>query len=193
MGMAALIIIVSGASVLQSSGRVTLGRVLQLSEQGTGRDAIHALTRRGIEAAPVTGRGLDSFRHLYFRYRDLTIPWGSPRYDKAHNTYMELVLELGAIGFILLMGSVLTIVGTILAGIVRRRRDVIYPIVGLGATVLIGTHSILDFSVQMPAIAVIYSAILGVAFAQSWRSDRPKVPKTPAVEEVPTGAATLNN
>ena len=170
---ASIIIVVAGAIVLQLSGRVTLGRVLQLSEQGTGRDAIHSLTRRGIDAAPVTGQGLDTFRHLYFRYRDMNIPWESPRYDKAHNTYLELVLELGWIGFSLLMGTVAIIVGTILVGIKRRRRDVMYPIIGLGTTVLIGTHSILDFSVQMPAIAVIYSAILGVAFAQSWRSDRP--------------------
>jgi O-antigen ligase len=168
-----LVILMASAIVLQLSGRVTLGRVLQLSEQGTGRDAIHSLTRRGIDAAPITGRGLDTFRHLYFRYRNSSIPWDSPRYDKAHNTYLELVLELGWVGFILLMGAILLIIGTILSGIVRRRRDTIYPIVGLGTTVLIGTHSMLDFSVQMPAIAVIYSAILGVAFAQSWRSDRP--------------------
>ena len=58
----------------------------------TGTDAIHSLTRRGIDAAPVTGQGLDTFRHLYFRYRDLDIPWESPRYDKAHNTYLEVAV-----------------------------------------------------------------------------------------------------
>ena len=169
----ALIVLVTGAGVLQLSGGVTLGRALQLADQGTGRDAIHSLTLRGIEDAPVTGRGLDTFRHLYFRYRDKDIPWESPRYDKAHNTYLELVLELGLVGFLFLMGAIVMIVGTLCSGMVRRQRDAIYPIVGLSASILIGTHSVLDFSVQMPAIAVTYSAILGVAYAQSWRTDRP--------------------
>lgn len=171
MVYAALAIAIAGATVLQLSGRVTLGRVLQLSEQGTGRAAIHALTLRGIDTAPVAGHGLDTFRHLYFRYRDLDIPWDSPRYDKAHDTYLELVLELGWIGFPLLMGAVVTIVGTMAVGFRRRRRDAVYPIIGLGTTVLVGSHAILDFSVQMPAIAVIYAAILGTGYAQSWRSD----------------------
>jgi len=168
---AALVIAIAGTGILQLSGGVTLGRVLQLSEQGTGRDAIHALSRRGIADSPITGHGLDTFRHLYFRYRDMDIPWDSPRYDKAHNTYLELLLESGAVGFVLLMGSITIVVGTIVVGIWRRRRNVTYPTIGLGATVLLGTHSIMDFSVQMPAIAVIYSAILGVAYAQSWRSE----------------------
>jgi O-antigen ligase len=175
IAFAAFIILIAGALVLQLSGKVTLGRVLHLADQGTGRDAIHSLTRRGIDDAPITGRGLDTFRHLYFRYRELDIPWGSPRYDKAHSTYLELLLESGLIGFSLLMVAVLTIIGTITVAIARRRRDAVYPIVGFGTTVLIGTHALLDFSVQMPAIAVTYAAILGVAFAQSWRSDRPEV------------------
>lgn len=187
----AVLIIVVGATILQLSGQVTLGRTLQLSEQGTGRDAIHSLARRGIDAAPLTGHGLDTFRHLYFRYRDMDIPWDSPRYDKAHNTYLELMLELGPIGFALLMGAITIIIGTLFVGVVRRRRDAIYPIVGLATSVLIGTHAVLDFSVQMPAIAVTYAAILGVGFAQSWRSDRPDTSVSLPVDA--NGAAIADN
>ncbi len=40
----------------------------------------------------------------------------------------------------------------------------------LGGTVLVAIHSLFDFSLQMPGIAVTYAAILGVAFAQSYAS-----------------------
>lgn len=189
----ALAILVTGAFVLQLSGGITLGRALQLADQGTGRDAIHSLTLRGIEDAPVTGRGLDTFRHLYFRYRDGGIPWNSPRYDKAHNTYLELLLELGLVGSLFLIGAIVAIAGTLFTGIIRRRRDAIYPIVGLSTSILIGTHSLLDFSVQMPAIAVMYSAILGVAYAQSWRTDRPAPASSSAAHSALSAAATANN
>lgn len=166
--IAVCLIAVTGTAMLELSGRVTLGRAVQLADQGTGREAIHSVTRRGIDAAPVTGHGLDTFRQLYFRYRDLTIPWTSPRYDKAHSTYLELILELGLVGFGLFMAALGVVTARIFTGVLSRRRDVIYPAWGLGITALMGTHALLDFSVQMPAVAVTYAAVLGVAFAQSW-------------------------
>lgn len=169
--VAACLIAIAGIAILELSGRVTLGRALQLADQGTGREAIHATTRRAIDAAPVTGNGLDTFRQLYFQYRDLTIPWASPRYDKAHSTYLELVLEAGLIGFGLLMAAICAVVFRLIRGILDRRRDVAYPACGLGVTALIGTHAVLDFSVQIPAVAVFYAAVLGTAYAQSWPTD----------------------
>lgn len=167
------LIAIAGIVMLELSGRVTLGRALQLADQGTGREAIHALTRRGISDAPVTGHGLDTFPQLYFQYRDATIPWTSPRYDKAHSTYLELVLELGVIGFALLMAALAVIILRILSGMLRRRRDRVYPVWGLGITVLIATHAVLDFSIQIPAVALAFATILGVAYAQSWPTDQP--------------------
>lgn len=167
------LILVAGVTMMELSGRVTLGRALMLADQGTGREAVHAVTRRGIEAAPLTGRGLDTFRQLYFQYRDYSIPWESPRYDKAHSTYLELILELGYGGFGLLMAALCLITARLVSGVFSRRRDVIYPAWGLGMTALVGTHALLDFSIQMPAVAATYAAILGVAFSQSWPTDRP--------------------
>ncbi|MBT5455757.1 MAG: O-antigen ligase family protein [Rhodospirillaceae bacterium] len=167
------IIVATGAAITEFSGRITLGRALQLADHGTGREAIHDLTQRGIDDAPVTGRGLGSFPQLYFQYRDLTIPWGSPRYDKAHSTYLELILELGYVGFGLLMAALCLIILRLFTGVLRRRRNAVYPAWGLGMTALVATHAILDFSIQIPAIAMTYAAILGVAFAQSWPTDQP--------------------
>lgn len=163
-------IMVAGFIVLEVTGRATLGRALALAGEGTGRDGIHALTIQAIKDSPLLGWGLDSFRSVYFLYRDFSIPWESPRFNKAHNTYYELAMELGLIGFATMMLSIGIVVLTLLFGVFRRKRNIVFPVFGLGVTVLLGVHSILDFSIQMPAVAVTYAAILGVGFAQSWNT-----------------------
>ena len=49
----------------------------------------------------------------------------------------------------------------------RRRRSALYPCLGVAATVLVGLHALLDFSLEIPAVAVAYAAILGVAFGRA--------------------------
>ena len=55
-----------------------------------------------------------------------------------------------------------------LRGVLVRKRDTSYPAVGLAATALIAVHSAVDFSLQIPGVAVPYFALLGAACAQSW-------------------------
>ncbi len=164
----ALCIAIAGIALLDISGRVTLGRTLFLADQGTGRDAVHGLTVRAIETAPVAGFGLDTFADSYFRFRDMSVPWESPRYDKAHSVYLELAMELGVPGAVAFLTAIAAVLCCIALGIARRRRNAHYPILGLGATVLVGAQGLFDFGIQMPAVAVTYAALLGVAFAQSW-------------------------
>ena len=164
------VILLGGLVLIETSGGVTLGRMLQLDEQGTGREAIHALTGRMIEAAPMTGHGLGTFPQVFYQFRDDTFPWTSPRFAKAHNTYLELAMEIGIPAFLLIISGIGMIVGTLVAGVFRRRRNTIYPCLALGATALLGVHALYDFSIQMPAIAATYAALLGVGYAQSWRT-----------------------
>ena len=50
----------------------------------------------------------------------------------------------------------------------RRRRDAVYPCIGFAATTLVAAHSLVDFSLQIPAVALTYSLLMGAACAQSW-------------------------
>ena len=43
---------------------------------------------------------------------------------------------------------------------------------GVAATVLVGVHSLFDFSLQMPAIAMTYASLMGVACAQAYPTRR---------------------
>ena len=52
----------------------------------------------------------------------------------------------------------------------RRHRDWVYPATGVAASVLVGLHAMLDFSLQLPAVAILYACIMGIACAQSFSS-----------------------
>jgi O-antigen ligase len=172
IAIAGLLVLVVGLGVVELSGRGTLGRVVALAGEGSGRGPIHALARRAIADAPWTGYGLDTFPEVFYAYRDPSIPWESPRYDRAHSVYLELLLEAGWIAFAAVMAAIGWVVATVAAGVVRRRQRAVYPCVGLAATALVGVQAIFDFGIQMPAIAVTYWALMGVAYAQSFRTEQ---------------------
>jgi len=92
-------------------------------------------------------------------------------WDKAHNTYLEHAAELGLPAALALYAGMLLLFLYLLSGIFRRRRDQIYPLVATAATILVAVHALVDFSLQIPAVAVTYAAVLGVGVAQA-RSPR---------------------
>ena len=91
-------------------------------------------------------------------------------YDRAHNTWLENLFELGVPAAMALFLAIGGLVVICLQGVRRRRRDWAFPAVGVAASVLVGVHAMLDFSLQLPAVAILYACIMGVACAQSWSS-----------------------
>lgn len=158
-----------GVVVMFYSGEKILGRILE-AEGGTGRGPVHALARRAIEDGPIGGRGLDTFAHVFQLYRDANMPWALPTHDKAHSLYLEMAVEGGPLALALLLLLFACIVAVLVRGIRIRRRRVIYACGALAATALLGGHAIIDFSVQIPAVAVTFAALLGVGYAQSFRT-----------------------
>ena len=67
-------------------------------------------------------------------------------------------MGLGAIVFPILALAVALLVVAYVAGIRQRRSLVVYPIIGLSGFVLVGLHSALDFSLQIPGMATLYAA-----------------------------------
>jgi hypothetical protein len=62
------------------------------------------------------------------------------------------------------------IAGLCIRGVLRRRRRVIYPALGLGVTTLVAAHAAIDFSLQIPAITVTYLFLMGAACGQSFNT-----------------------
>ena len=97
------------------------------------------------------------------------IPQGV-HYDRAHNTWLENAFELGVPAALALYLALGGLVMTCLRGVTRRHRDWVYPATGVAASVLVGLHALLDFSLQLPAVAILYACIMGIACAQSYSS-----------------------
>lgn len=149
------------------SGRVIDERIGKTDLSQEERPRVYSLTWKAIGDQILLGSGLGSFEDLFRFYRTADI---RSVFTYAHDSYLEAALEWGLPAASLLIGGLLFMTGVNIRGARFRRRDEIYPCLGLGATTLVGLHSLLDFSVQIPAVAVTYAAILGVAFAQSWNS-----------------------
>ena len=154
---------------LYVSGAFVLERLMQVEATGGNRTAAYALALDLIRARPLFGHGYGSFEQLFMLNDDER--FSGLIWDKAHNTYLEHAAELGLPAALALYAGMLLLFLYLLSGIFRRRRDQIYPLVATAATILVAVHALVDFSLQIPAVAVTYAAVLGVGVAQA-RSPR---------------------
>jgi len=169
----ALALLLMGATLFYSlHGTVLLQRLDRMDtglEDG-GRFPTYALVLNAIGDAPLTGQGYGSFQYVFPLYKDNTMT-GSGFWDMAHNTYLELMFDLGVPAFLLLMLSA----GLILFAIAqsyRSRERKLLPALGLSVAALVGCYAMLDFSLQIPAIAALVAMLCGAAAVPSSRGRR---------------------
>jgi O-antigen ligase len=136
------------------------------------RPELYQLTAKAIEDSPFLGFGLGSFEHVFHLYRTDSHELMT-RSVRAHNTYLENALDLGIPAAAMLCLAVVVIAVRCGLGVIRRRRDFVFPALALAASVQVGVHSLVDFSLQIPAVAATYALVLGLGFAQSWSTDSP--------------------
>jgi len=146
------------------TGATTFDRLDEMSKDLEMRPKIGAAVMRAIGDNWLTGTGYGSFADIFPLYQPLNVVG---YVDLAHNDYLENALELGVPAAALLVLTVGYLAGRCLIGVFRRRRDAIYPIAGVAATVMVGVHAAFDFSLQIPAVTVTYAVMLGLGVAQS--------------------------
>ena len=82
------------------------------------------------------------------------------------------LFELGWPAALILFACVAWLALICFRGLRSRGRDWVYPTTGLAATALVAMHALVDFSLQIPATAVTYAALMGAAVSQSFSSRR---------------------
>lgn len=162
--------VVGVAAVLMVGGEGLVVRLAQTSLDLEERPLVYARTLEAMADAGALGTGFGTFEEAFRFYRTSDI---NGHFNMAHNTYLENALELGWPAAMALFAVFAGFIVTCAIGIRRRRRDIVYPCVGLAATVLVCLHSAIDFSLQIPAITATYMLIMGAACAQCWSSRRP--------------------
>ncbi|MFO1128554.1 MAG: O-antigen ligase family protein [Rhodospirillales bacterium] len=160
-------------SFLLINGDVLVKRLLTTSFEEEDRPLVYERVTEGIHDAGSLGTGYGTFEEVFRFYRTPDI---QGTFAKAHNVYLENMLELGIPASLALFAAVAGLAVLCVIGVRRRRQNAVYPCVGLGATVLVAVHGIVDFSLQIPAITVTYAFLMGIAAAQCWSSRRPEDP-----------------
>ena len=151
------------------AGGALLTKAVRADESGT-RLVIWLTSLDAIGLSPWFGWGLGSFADIYAILQPATIPQAN---DLAHSTPVETVVEVGVIAAIPAFAVVLLPWGVSLRGAVRRdRRHRVLPSAAFAIAAVAILHSAVDFSLQIPAIGFVVSAVLGMGWAQAFGGGR---------------------
>jgi O-antigen ligase/Flp pilus assembly protein TadD len=110
---------------------------------------------------PVFGVGLGCWPGLFPRYS--TLPWSPTFWNAAHNDYVQLLCETGLLGFGLLLWFAVVAFRRIWRG-VRERGCALssYVAACFAGICAVATHEFFDFSLQIPANALLFAVLLGL-------------------------------
>ena len=96
-------------------------------------------------------------------------------WDLAHSTPLELAADLGLPLATVIGLAWIVILGVLIRGALRRRRDGIVPLAALAVALIGLLHSMVDFSLQIPGYAIVAFAVVGVGLGQSFRTVRHQI------------------
>jgi O-antigen ligase len=134
------------------------------------RACTYKSTWRAIADHAWQGTGLGTFQDVFPRYRLLSCGLDG-HWNMAHNLFLEGMLSLGAVVFVLCGLIVYAyLIYAYARGIRARRQMRFVPLSCLGTLVLLTLHSLVDFSMQIPGLAVLVGGILGAGAAVSLES-----------------------
>lgn len=154
----------------------TVQRIVESSAQSFAEkgDVIEEALRM-VADYPLVGTGAGTFYAVFPHYRGAGV---TVFYDHLHNDYLQFLVETGPLGFGLMGLLVVASLGCALLALVRRR-DPVARGVAFGAVmgiVAIGIHSFVDFNLQIPANAFLFTLLL----AMGWLSLFLESPRRPS-------------
>lgn len=163
-----LLLILGGAIVIfvlyQVAGGSVGERLQSDGTEGGGRSLAYWAIVRMIEDFPALGTGLGTFQWSFTAYRTAQISaWGI--WDKAHNIPLEIAAEGGLPLAIVVIAAWLVIMALLGWSIVRAARPLPLVIAAFSAALIALLHSLVDFSLQIPAYSVTIAALAGAATA----------------------------
>jgi O-antigen ligase len=161
------IIIVAGMigfSIFALTGSEVSARMASLDRDGMIRTDLAQMAWHMADEMPILGHGAGAFEAAAGPYRDPSLSiYMTGRIDHAHDDYAEWVAETGWVGAGLATLLGLVVVAILARRLVQRRRGIIWPAMGLGVLALVGTHASVDFSLQIPVVALVTVLLISLA------------------------------
>ncbi len=151
---------------LTATGGILFERLWDVDQSADIRMSAYQQTGQLIAQHPWLGSGGGSFKDTFNAVRHLPVS-SDVVWDKAHDLYLELSVDLGIPLAICVVLAVLLFAWRCLSTTIRRQESWEIPAASVGATVLVGLHSLVDFSMQIEAVVLFYLTILAAGVAQS--------------------------
>jgi len=145
-------------------------QLVSAGEDG-GRAQLWAETVPLIKAYPVFGCGLGGYETAFMRFKDFE-PLVTD--DFAHNDYLQLLAELGIVGF----ATVATLAFSVVRVGLRRavmsadQEERYFAMAGAGSLAAILAHSLADFNLYIPANAMLLAWIAGMIAGPRFQARR---------------------
>lgn len=130
------------------------------------RAKVYGWVWQAILDNPFFGYGLNNFETIFRQYQHDMIM----EFNHAHSDVLESLLDLGLPVGLMLWAAIALFLSGLIKGVLTRRRHGLFPVIGLTATFIVLCHAGINFSLQIPGIAVIWAALMGTGLAQSWGS-----------------------
>jgi O-Antigen ligase len=132
----------------------------RLTDPGNdGRIPVWRVAWHGFEAAPAVGNGAGTFADTWTQHRSVAMV-----VQDAHSLYMEVLDELGVVGLLLLLASIITV----LVGVVARARGPDRALYAAVFAVLLAwaIHAGIDWDWEMPVITLVFFSLGGYVLAR---------------------------
>jgi O-antigen ligase len=164
-----LLVVLGLAGVIWLGAEPVVQRIMALPGLGqelsyVDRIRIAGATLRIIQDHPYTGTGLGTFALLSPMY----VSWPTNElFDKAHNDYLQLLSEVGLIGFSFVVIWIVALFRS-LVSIVRddSQHSSLLPLGAFCGCFAILIHSFVDFNLQIPANAIYFAVLAALATRQ---------------------------
>jgi O-antigen ligase len=115
-----------------------------------------------ITARPVLGWGFGTFESAFPMFQSEGIEL---LYDHAHNDWVEWTTEGGVVALVAAVGLLLLALRAGRGGAPAEGFDAAFTVACRAAIVAVALHALWDFSLRIPAVAVVMAAVMGVGLA----------------------------
>ncbi|MBE7731957.1 O-antigen ligase family protein [Devosia faecipullorum] len=150
-----------------------LDRVGSLERSLEVRLGLYEQVLQLIAQRPLTGFGGGAFAHAFPLVHELPVS-GDALWDKAHNTYLSLWVELGLVAGSIPLVLIAIMAVRLLTSLFKSRRAWRSKTVALGVIVVGAVHSIFDFSLEIQANTIVFLALIALGFAAAVKLERTK-------------------
>jgi O-antigen ligase len=122
-----------------------------------------------LRDVPWTGFGLGTFA----RFNPLMLGPSAPsrfwEFGAMHNVYLQWLYEAGIVGSALMFGCVAWAVGIVARGLGRAGAGGRWGAAALGVSAMLAIHGLVDFDLQIHAIAALWALVLGAGVGSALR------------------------